>query len=207
MSEFRRRLMMVGKALPYDAEVEYIESNGTQYIDTGFYPNQNTRTILDMSLITTLGAGGKAMWGCRTGNFVNQFYFMPVVNKNKSRWSFGNKSQETLYSLTRSGRYIFDADKNVLNISGEGTRAYSVTTSAFSCDYSFAIFAINSVEVGLYPGTLRLHGCQIFDNGTLVKDYIPVRVGNVGYLYDKVSETLIGNAGTGNFIIGNDVNT
>ena len=28
-------------------EVEYIESTGTQYIDTGFTPNQDTRMLLD----------------------------------------------------------------------------------------------------------------------------------------------------------------
>ena len=27
-----------GKRLPYDAEVEYLESTGTQYIDTGWLP-------------------------------------------------------------------------------------------------------------------------------------------------------------------------
>ena len=28
-------------------QYEYIESSGTQYIDTGFKPNQNTRTVID----------------------------------------------------------------------------------------------------------------------------------------------------------------
>jgi hypothetical protein len=37
-------------------------------------------------------------------------------------------------------------------------------------------------------------------------DLIPVRVGQVGYMYDKVSETLL-SAATGSFIIGNDVTT
>ena len=35
-------------------------------------------------------------------------------------------------------------------------------------------------------------------------DLIPVRVGQVGYMYDKVSRQLFGNSGTGNFILGND---
>jgi hypothetical protein len=36
------------------------------------------------------------------------------------------------------------------------------------------------------------------------RDFVPVRVGQVGYLYDRVSGTLYGNAGTGNFTVGPD---
>ena len=42
-------------------------------------------------------------------------------------------------------------------------------------------------------------------NGQTVIDFIPVRVGNVGYMYDKVSRQLFGNNGTGNFILGPDI--
>lgn len=36
-------------------------------------------------------------------------------------------------------------------------------------------------------------------------DLISVRVGQVGYMYDKVSGQLFGNAGTGTFVLGNKV--
>ena len=35
-------------------------------------------------------------------------------------------------------------------------------------------------------------------------DLIPVRVGQVGYMYDKVSGQLFGNVGTGDFGLGPD---
>ena len=42
----------------------------------------------------------------------------------------------------------------------------------------------------------------------LERDFIPVRVGSganaVGYMYDRVSGQLFGNAGTGAFVIGPD---
>ena len=38
----------------------------------------------------------------------------------------------------------------------------------------------------------------------ILRDFIPVRVGNVGYMYDKVSGQLFGNSGTGSFILGPD---
>ena len=51
----------------------------------------------------------------------------------------------------------------------------------------------------------KIYYCQIID-GVLVRDFIPVRVGQVGYMYDRVSGQLFGNAGTGAFIVGPDVN-
>jgi hypothetical protein len=44
----------------------------------------------------------------------------------------------------------------------------------------------------------------MFDNDILVRDFIPVRVGTTGYMYDKVSGQLFGNSGTGEFILGAD---
>ena len=46
---------------------------------------------------------------------------------------------------------------------------------------------------------------QMGDNH--VRDFIPVRVVTVGYMYDRVSGQLFGNAGTGAFIIGPDKTT
>jgi hypothetical protein len=48
----------------------------------------------------------------------------------------------------------------------------------------------------------------LYHGGALARDYIPVRVGSgagaVGYLFDRVSGQLFGNAGTGDFTIGPD---
>ena len=46
---------------------------------------------------------------------------------------------------------------------------------------------------------------KIYKDNVLVRDYIPVRVGLVGYMYDKVSGELFGNEGTGKFILGPDI--
>ena len=54
--------------------------------------------------------------------------------------------------------------------------------------------------------TGRIYYCRFYDgNNNLIEDFIPVRVGQVGYMYDKVSHQLFGNSGTGNFILGPDL--
>ena len=46
-----RNALMAGKRIPYDAEVEYLESTGTQCIDTGIYPTTMMRWSVDIQFI------------------------------------------------------------------------------------------------------------------------------------------------------------
>ena len=50
----------------------------------------------------------------------------------------------------------------------------------------------------------RMWYLTIIENGITTFDFIPVRKGTTGYMYDKVSGQLFGNSGTGSFILGPD---
>lgn len=52
----------------------------------------------------------------------------------------------------------------------------------------------------------RWYYLKIYCGETLERDFIPVRVGQVGYLYDKVTKRLFGSATNKNYAIGPDVN-
>ena len=54
---------------------------------------------------------------------------------------------------------------------------------------------------------MRLYSCEVTDSGgNKIRDFIPVRKNGIGYLYDKVSGELFGNAsGSGAFTYGSDV--
>ena len=69
------------------------------------------------------------------------------------------------------------------------------------------IAVLNSYD-GTFCSKAKLWWIQITDsNNQLLFDGIPVRAGQVGYLYDRVSGQLFGNSGTGSFVLGNDVTT
>lgn len=83
----------------------------------------------------------------------------------------------------------------------------TVATGTFTTD--------TTMRIGLKPTsgyadtianfTGRFWGGQIWDGTTLVRDFVPCRIGTTGYLYDRVSQTLFGNIGTGDFVLGPDV--
>lgn len=197
MSKFRRQLMMASMGepvpptppLPYDAEVEYLEGTGTQYIDTGV----NMRQLVDATYKIRLRSvsGIQALFGVYTDNNDDargQIYI------NKNVWK--DASSNNLHTDGFSGNATTSQDYTL----------HSWTILTKSNDWSFFIFARNNDSSSYLPTKMRLYYLQITVGGSLFRDYIPVRVGTVGYLYDRVSGQLFGNAGTGNFIIGNDKN-
>lgn len=200
-----------GGSLPYDAEVEWIKSNGSAVIDTGIRGGSNV--IVECSAYCETGAGG-------------------VIFGEMQRFNSSMSTTRCMIQIQGSGDYFqFFANTNttavnfnkVLNqwvtISGDwSTGSYTVgTTNKTSSvvqyqDYT-SIYLFGR-HINHYNNTstfdnvtdkVRLRSVQIKENGNTVRDFIPVRVGTVGYMYDRVSGVLFGSAGTGSFTLGSDV--
>ena len=198
-----------GSALPYDAEIEYLENNapGGAYIDTGFKPNQDTNIICYASLIRD-GIASR-FFEVRNGIWRAEYAVLNFGDSNNQLQSrFGDISggqmmrtkltpRDTPYKIEIRNKYLYLDDVYVADLGQNKT---------FQCNYNLLLFALNNAGTvsSQTDNYSRIHACQIYDNGTLVRDFIPVRVGQVGYMYDKVSGTLFGSAGTGSFTLGSD---
>ena len=65
------------------------------------------------------------------------------------------------------------------------------------------LFGNNENNNVLYRSKAKVFRCQIYDNGTLVRDFWPCYdPDGVACLYDKVEEKYYYNAGTGAFTAG-----
>lgn len=115
-------------------------------------------------------------------------------------WCFGMWNYSTSYE-------DFEINKRV--------EIYSVLHSGdqkFSVDGQLVMTAddtpdiVNNTTVQL-SGRLRvrLYHVELLRNGVKLRDFLPVRVGEVGYMYDQVSGELFGNAGGGSYILGPDI--
>ena len=67
--------------------------------------------------------------------------------------------------------------------------------------YNIYLFWVGSKENSAYTGVFKLYSCKIYDNSTLVRDFVPCVTsdGNIG-LYELVDKKFYGNIGTGTFI-------
>ena len=73
-------------------QLEYIQSTGQQYIDTGYAPNTNTEVYMKFSYTELVQTSWVSCMGCRKDRNVDGFYISSqgiVSNQNSSSAGFG----------------------------------------------------------------------------------------------------------------------
>ena len=185
--------------------LKYIEADGTQYIDTGFKPNQDTRVVMDFELLSVTGQYADPIFGVRTSASAAGYYFWASGTAVATeQYQSGYNNGSTYPAVTRVGRHTVDKNKNVTTVDGVTTEA---TYAAFTTAWNMLL--VQSYNNGnLYSQTthMRLYSCQVYDNGAIARIYIPCEApgGDIG-LYDLVTKEFYGNAGTSAFIAGPEV--
>ena len=173
---------------PYKCRVEYLEADGNQYIDTGYKANNTTKVeIKTQGQTWTFGgrtslAVGDAIGVCFNANTVALQFDGQSVNYNQT--GIGQQVSECV--ISKDGAYI------------NGVLRASFTEETFTSTRNLYLFNLNndgSLNLGL---TGKMWYCRIYDNGTLVFDFIPV-LDNSGRpaMYDQVSGQLFYNQGSG----------
>ena len=196
----RRRYMGGGSSLPYDAEVEYIASTGTSgfYINSGVGKPSTFNSVMIETTVKFISTSGRQIHGA-----LNALYF----GVNNNRWETAyNTFRDTADTHTHIFSKSLTKSNNIAYFitALDGTPIHTYNAGYRESDFNNNIGVFNydvSSTTGWYA---EVYGEKIYLNDVLVRDYIPVRVGQVGYLYDKVSGQLFGNSGTGDFVLGPD---
>lgn len=194
----RRRIMVDSgrPPLPYDAEIKYIEATGTQYISTGILFAVGLKVQIEAiytdRLTTTqilVGIGG-------TGG-----YWFGNVNNNSGAFGVGANNNQVVGPSNVRTELTFTYLSGTTTVSANG-KTGSISRGTNPTGYTINLFCGNNN----YYSSARIYSCKIADsNDVLLRDFIPVRVGSTGYLYDKVSGELFGNSGTGDLVLGHDI--
>lgn len=205
----RNTVLAKGENLPYDAEVEYLESTGTQWIDTGFCFSD------DGSIPNNIAFAIRFMVFSRNGRafYINQRFpgvsviigCGDVANRAVTGWLCSVQVEASASSPVNNVRSAH-MDWDALTVDGI---EYPYETHNQNCPvlplYLFAETG-GSGLVGLFSARIySFWACGA--NGEI--DLIPVRFTNElgvseGAMYDRVSGQLFRNAGTGAFLFGQD---
>ena len=182
-------------------ELEYIESSGTQYIDTGFKPNQDTRVVMDTEVLVRKTQ--MAFFGTRVSTSSKRYEFITNSTSGDSFYSPYNNSAQTVFSLANNRVHI-DKDKNTTYV--DGVSVATATYATFQTTHNLYVCAINNNGTSGYVSSVRIYSCRIYDNGALVRDYVPCinQSGEAG-LYDMVNSMFYDNVGTGTFTAGDEI--
>lgn len=216
------KVVFADSVLPHEyQEVEYIESNGTQYIDTGFYPTPKIKFCADLYFdytndklsSTTAGFMGiSADFSINFGSADNQkqqvFFWLNGYNNDNA-----NSNATTSYVPQNTKTYFELNAKNrtyVCGIRSGNVLTEKTTDSKYSaCLFGYKKSADNYAAI--HPFTffpMRLYTCKFYDDDKLVRNFVPCYSkinGTIG-LYDLVEGKFHSNQGTGVFVKGNDTN-
>ena len=179
------------RTLPYDAEVEYLESTKTQLIDTGYVLSASDRIVVQVYFQEDDHSGGMVILGILN----------PKLWITTGLCRFNGENSAPINQLRKLGAWnSISIDKDYCTCNGT---AVPMSKGTF-LDNSLSLFLFGVNGNTSLNTNGRISSCKIYHSGVLVRDYIPVRKGTVGYMYDRVSGQLFGNQGTGEFIIGPD---
>lgn len=198
---------------PYDAEIEYLESVGGQYINMDFICDDTSGFIVDAKT-TSVGNYNERLIGSYCGDN-GRWCFAAKTEDSFNNSAFYGWNTAVLLSRYNVGGFInrrFTISLNLLNdrlFRVDGVAKGNLSETLYSpqtnsallfshADATTGLPALNEFFIG------RVYSAKITRGVNIVRDFIPVRVGNVGYMFDRISGKLFGNQGTGAFILGAD---
>ena len=173
--------------------IEYLESTGTQYIDTGFVPTTNTRIDFEFSYaFEPVNNVGQVIFGSRTTGTYN--------TSTDQMYAGCNIASDGVYFYS-GPTYTFIQSPVVANNFYKKIVINSrVTGTAVQPIY---MYALNLLGTAAAFSKIKIKYFQIYDNDTLVRDFVPVLdKDDIPCMYDKVERKFYYNQGTGDFIAG-----
>ena len=216
-------LWSAASPLPYDARVEYLDSNLTplnrNHIDTGIIPNNN-HTIRFVTSVMFDDINRRSV--------ISNYSVSPCiaieiqVSSKQSRLRTyssqdgASKYTQTVGTVSLPSNVWIDIDATInfetkkwyvtYEFNGnEYTLNGNVYNTTYGCIETLLLFLDHRDSIDNIAHPLKMKYMQIIVDDVLRRDYIPVRISTTGYMYDNVTEQLYGNQGTGYFLFGNDI--
>lgn len=191
-------------------EVEYIESTGTQYIDTGVYPDEFSFSQIEVAYtdVTTQ----QMVCGAYSSG-VTRSVWVEGIHNQKYSWQYpSNSSGWIVYSSITPV-----ANQKISSCASRGFAGYAVNNdfkrisgvdTASSHSVSLALFGSNWGTEVKFLCQAKLYSCQFYSGiDTKVAHFIPCyrKSDNEIGMYDIIRNQFFTNAGTGTFLKGGDV--
>ena len=180
-----------------DFFAQWIQSNGSTYIDTGIIGRPETKIE---ATFQWKAIGDRRLISVKTGTGVSASVFHIACGESGQMWFRSGSSTVTIDGAA----FAADTDYTVVSDVHASSQTYTVTgpfgtittndsqTAVNTAPNSFYIFAQNAnggdSEVGDTASRVRLYSMKIWQDGALVRDFVPGVKNGEGCLYDRVND-------------------
>ena len=192
------------------AEHEYIESTGTQYIDTGVVITPTMAVEADAQF-TDKDTKQQRIFGNShngasdpDGDLGTGHLNVDVYIQGNGYWAsaiaedIGDWVRTSTYADKNRHTHKLDCTDRKYYLDGKAMTTHAKTPTK-STNGSLYIFANHRASMDY--AFMRLYSCKIYDSGVVVHDYVPARrlTDSAFGLYDTKTDVFLTNAGTGKF--------
>ena len=192
-------------------EVEYIENTGTQYIDTGYIPDNINGYKIECEVCPTeLGNRYAIISGHNATNSLS----LEITNQNKARVYFLNGSLPTLDKpfgtiTSNKNKIIVEYLNGFFTLTLNGETTTETVGLVGTTNESMYMFVDRLLRYTTFDKPLKMYKCKLYNNNNLIRNFVPCyrKSDNEIGLYDLVSNTFFTNSGTGTFNKGTDTPT
>lgn len=200
--------------LPY-TEVEYIETDGTAYIDTGIKGNAPRSTEFKITPVAP-ASGNAYVYGCRKDSGNTRFALLVITSAKKPGFAYSSGAYISTIDISSSVtngtpmdvRVVLQNGSCKLSVKQQGESSFTDYTQSVSATITTGVniflFAYNNMgSVGAPVAGTRFWPVKIYSDATfttLVWDAVPCYYNGEYGMWDKVSDSFFGNAaGSGAF--------
>ena len=191
-----------GSRLPYGyTELVYVQSSGTQYVNTGIIPTTETKVSIEFEWVSPPPDQNTwhSVFGSRTSSS-SQDQFNIATDSGNSYAGFASSELTLTQKFNKANvHYTVTLDKTGVIVNGVSGGTY-VSGLAVQSSYPMYVFGRNNA--GSFGNGIsgKVYSMKIYTNDVLVRDFVPCinASGEVG-LFDMVNRQFYGNAGTGTF--------
>lgn len=193
-------------------QVEYIESTGSQYINTGYdIKSEKLGIKAKIRIVNASGQYGSLFGSDGYVNGSNLYSLVPYHNSSYGEMVYRHwlgTSQGNDRAFAELSEFEYRLDNGKVYFSMNGTVNNFTYSGSIVNNQNFYIFGKNGSGSSMEIGTgYKLYYFKLYDNDNLVRDFIPCyrKSDNVIGLYDLLNKVFYANSGSGTFNKGNDV--
>lgn len=193
--------VLTWEAPPY-VQIDYIQSSGTQYINTGVIGKSGISTEIGWMFSSAPTSYGSILSSRIAGGArIYTAYYLPgtgmVIAYNAL---ISGKTNTVTTGTWYEYETTLENGEQHFYINGVEAQTSS-TTGEVNTNYPLYAFALNEGGTAKDFAIGKMSYCKIYDNGTLVRDFIPVQMKDTAEigLWDRVEGKFYGNDGTGKF--------
>lgn len=199
----------------------YIESDGGQYIDTGYLTKSNTifELVANISSTTPELRAYAVPFGARDADEYHEVSsYVSWGGSSSFHWAWGTRGAEEYAGASRITAGGFFDNKIVLRLrrrhvliekaDGDSLGAYSYSSTGTPTQFPIHLFSLNqggTDNAGLTGCKMKFYQFSIFEGNELVHNYIPwVDAQHIVCLKDTATGNIKYNSGSGLFVYGSD---